>query len=269
VDRDRAPGGLAWVDERQASVKRRAPVPELARGERRIEGAVAHYLVRVLRLAAGDSFVAFDPATGTEADAVTVWAEDEGITVRFGELRAGPSARALGRITWIQGFAKGDKCDAVVRNATELGATRIIVARTRRVVVKLDEARSEARQARWARIAEEAARQCGRADVPAVDAPCDWNEALERATAASSPECRFCLWEEEGEPLAPPLAAALAKGAPLAFACGPEGGLTSEEVAAARSLGWSVVTLGPFVLRTETVAAAVLGATRIWAPTRA
>jgi 16S rRNA (uracil1498-N3)-methyltransferase len=249
-------------------VKRRAPIHALEAGERRIEGATAHYLVRVLRLAAGDAFVAFDPATGSEADAVTVWAEDDGITVRFGPLRGGPSAASLGGITWVQGLAKGDKCDAIVRDATELGAARILVAQTRRAVVKLDGPRGEARQVRWARIAQEAARQCGRADVPAIAPPCSWDDAMERATLESSPGCRFCLWEEAREALAAPLAAALADRGALAFACGPEGGLAADEVDVARSLGWIVASLGPFVLRTETVAAAVLGAVRVWAPGR-
>ena len=65
----------------------RAPIPDLAPGERRLEGAIAHYLGRVLRLRAGDTFVAFDPATAREADAVTVWADHDAITVRFGPLR--------------------------------------------------------------------------------------------------------------------------------------------------------------------------------------
>jgi 16S rRNA (uracil1498-N3)-methyltransferase len=244
-------------------MKRRAAIPSLAPGERRIEGAIAHYLARVLRLAAGDAFTAFDPATGQEADAVTVWAEEEAITVRFGALRPGPSATSTG-VTWVQGLAKGDKCDAVVRDATELGASRIVVTTTERSVVRLDGARAEARQARWARIAQEAARQCGRADVPVVDSPCGWREALERATAASKEDGRFCLWERADEPLATPLAGALASGGALSFACGPEGGLTDGEVALARSLGWRIVSLGRFVLRTETVASAVLGAARVW-----
>ncbi len=245
-------------------MKRRAPIAGLAPGERRLDGAVGHYLARVLRLAAGDAFVAFDPATGSEADAITVWAEGDGITVRFGALRDGASAAGRGSVTWVQGLAKGDKCDAVVRDATELGVARIIVAQTSRAVVRLEGPRSEARQVRWARIAQEAARQCGRSDVPTVDAPCGWSEALERATAASTEGGRFCLWEGAREPLATPLTAALASGGSLAFACGPEGGLTDGEVEGARALGWTIVSIGPFVLRTETVAAAVLGATRIW-----
>jgi 16S rRNA (uracil1498-N3)-methyltransferase len=238
----------------------RAPIPDLAAGERRLEGAVAHYLARVLRLRAGDTFVAFDPATARESDAVTVWADHDAITVRFGPLREG-AARAARALTWVQGLAKGDKCDAVVRDATELGATRIVVAVTRRSVVKLDAARAAERQSRWARIAQEAARQCGRSDVPLVDAPCRWNEALARAGEDAE---RFCLWESATAPLAPPLFEALSRGAPVAFACGPEGGLEPSEVECAVAGGWSVVSLGPLALRTETVAAAVLGAVRVW-----
>jgi 16S rRNA (uracil1498-N3)-methyltransferase len=243
----------------------RAPIPDLAAGERRLEGAVAHYLARVLRLRAGDAFLAFDPATAREADAVTVWTDQDTITVRFGSLREG-SARAARELTWIQGLAKGDKCDAVVRDATELGATRVIVATTRRSVVKLDAARAIERQARWARIASEAARQSGRSDAPLVDAPCPWADALARAgdTGSIAGGVRFCLWEQATDPLAPPLFEALSRGVPLAFACGPEGGLEAPEVEEARSRGWLVVSLGPFALRTETVAAAVLGAARVW-----
>jgi 16S rRNA (uracil1498-N3)-methyltransferase len=238
----------------------RAPIPELAAGERRLDGAVARYLVRVLRLRAGDAFVGFDPATGREADAVTVSTDHDAMTARFGALREGV-VRARRAVTWIQGLTKGDKCDAVVRDATELAATRVIVARTLRSVVTLDAARASGRQARWTRIAHEAARQCGRSDPPVVDAPCPWDEALARVPADAR---RFCLWERATGPLGAPLFEALACGVPLAFACGPEGGLGEDEVEQARARGWTVASLGAIALRTETVAAAVLGAVRVW-----
>jgi 16S rRNA (uracil1498-N3)-methyltransferase len=241
-------------------VTTRAPVPELVAGERRLDGAVAHYLVRVLRLRAGSEFTAFDPATGTEAEAQVLHAEGDTIAVRFGAPRAG---RALPQraLTWIQGFAKADRCDAVVRDATELGATRIVVATTRRSVVRLDDARANARLMRWTRIAEEAARQCGRSEAPRVDLPRAWTDAL---ASVEDGAARFCLWEHATQPLAPVLFDALARGVPLAFACGPEGGIADDEVEVATARGWRTASLGPLVLRTETVAAAVLGAVRIW-----
>jgi 16S rRNA (uracil1498-N3)-methyltransferase len=237
----------------------RAPIPALAQGERILIGPVAHYLARVLRLRAGSEFIAFDPAEGTEADAVVLHTEGDAVAVRFGATHPGRAAPALA-LTWVQGFAKGDKCDAIVRDATELGATRIVMAVTRRSIVKLDDARTSARVARWARIAEEAARQCGRSEVPRVDRPMPWTDALASAAADS----RFCLWERACEPLAPGLFDALARGTSLAFACGPEGGIDDDEAAAAGAQGWRTTSLGPLHLRTETVAAAVLGAVRVW-----
>jgi 16S rRNA (uracil1498-N3)-methyltransferase len=246
----------------------RAPIAELVPGERRITGATARYLARVLRLRAGDTFVAFDPASGLETQAVTVWAEHDAVTVRFGALRDG-TVRARRPVTWIQGLAKADKCDAIVRDATELGATRIVVAKTRRTVVKLDAAHALERRSRWERIAREAARQCGRSDPPAVDSAHAWRNAL---ALISGDAARFCLWEKAVVPLGPALFEALARNVALAFACGPEGGLEDDEVDLARAEGWSISSLGDIALRTETVAAAVLGAARVWAsafePTR-
>jgi 16S rRNA (uracil1498-N3)-methyltransferase len=132
--------------------------------------------------------------------------------------------------------------------------------------VKLDGARASERRARWARIAQEAARQCGRSDPPQVEGPCPWAAALSQAPVDAA---RFCLWEEATAPLGPPLLEALARGAPLAFACGPEGGLAREEAEAAQAAGFGLTSLGPLTLRTETVAAAVLGAVAVWAGTLA
>jgi 16S rRNA (uracil1498-N3)-methyltransferase len=238
----------------------RAPLVELAAGERTLDAASAHYLTRVLRLREGDTFVAFDPARGIEADARIVSAGGEGVVVVAGELHERSDPRA--EITWIHGFAKGDKLDAIVRDATELGVTRFIVAATERSVVKLgSKEKRDARRARWERIAREAARQSERADAPRVEGPREWNDALGDVDPSAA---RFVLWEEARAPLATPLAFALSTGGALAFAAGPEGGLTEEEARLAEEKGWTLASLGPLILRTETVAAAVLGAVRIF-----
>ncbi len=148
---------------------------------------------------------------------------------------------AAARLIWIHAIAKGTSRDAIVRDATELGATRFLVATTARAVVKLDEKRSDNRRARWERIAQEAARQSGRADAPQVEGPLPWNDALARVDRSVN---RFVLWEESRAPLAAPLALALATGAPLAFAAGPEGGLTEEEARFAEGEGWTLASLG-------------------------
>lgn len=238
----------------------RTAVVRLAAGSGTLSREASHHLCRVLRLVKGDAFVAFDPETRMEADATIAEASGEAARVTIGALRPG-SVVAEAPLVLVYGLAKGDKVDAVVRDATELGATRIVIARTARAVAKVDEGRASTKVERWRRIAEQAARQCGRADPPVIEGVLSWTAALEAADATA----RYCLWENATAPLGDVLLADVAAQRSLAFAIGPEGGLTAEEVAEACARGFATVSLGRFVLRTETVAAAVLGAVRVLA----
>lgn len=238
----------------------RAPLHDLAAGERPLPPERGHYLARVLRLRDGDAFVAFDPETQTECDGEVRSVAGRAVVVALGPPRPAtlPSRRS---ITWIHGLAKGDKCDAIVRDVTELGATAVAFAVTARAVVRLDGARARQREERWARIAEEAARQCGRADVPVVLPVASWAAHLQRVAPCAG--ARFCLWERAAAPLGWALPSALAAFEPLVFAAGPEGGLTEEEARVAEEAGFHLVSLGRRILRTETVPAAVLGAVAV------
>lgn len=238
----------------------RSAIAKLASGPHTLSRESSHHLCRVLRLQKGDRFVAFDPETGMEADATIDDASGDAAHVSIGDIRPG-NVIAETPIVLIYGLAKGDKVDSTVRDATELGATRILIARTVRSVAKVDSDRAGAKVERWRRIAEQAARQCGRADPPVVEGVLGWREALEAAKDVAS--ARYCLWENATEPLGNTLLDRIRERGSLAFAIGPEGGLSEAEVAEALALGFATVSLGRFVLRTETVAAAVLGAVRI------
>ncbi len=238
----------------------RCAVTKLAPGARVLPHEASHYLCRVLRLAKGDRFVAFDPETRMEADAIVDAPSGAAAGVAIGPIRTA-SVVAVVPITLVYGHAKGDKVDAVVRDATELGATHVVIARTARAVAKVAADRQVAMLERWRRIAEQAARQCGRADPPTVEGVLPWKAALE--AAKKDADARYCLWENATEPLAITLLGRVRAGTSLAFAVGPEGGLSEAEVEEARLLGFAAVSIGRFILRTETVPAAVLGAVRI------
>jgi 16S rRNA (uracil1498-N3)-methyltransferase len=157
-------------------------------------------------------------------------------------------------ITLFQAVGKGDKIDQVVRDATALGAKRLVVVTTVRSVPKLAE-RAQARRERWRQIAVAAARQSGRGDVPEVTLPLPLATALEQAPAGR----RIVLDPGADVPLARALDGWSASE-PLSALIGPEGGLDDSELEAARAAGFSAVRFGPFVLRTETAATALLGA---------
>ena len=194
---------------------------------------MAHYLARVLRLRAGDAFVAFDPATGRESDGVTLGSGAAGVTVRFGPLRDGarPPEREL---ILVQGMAKGDKCDGVVRDATELGATR---SHRRDDPAHGREARRVPRRRAAGAVGADRAR--GRAAVrPEPGSARRRPVPVERRRSASCPSRPrdSASGSRPTDPLAPALLHALAERVPLAFACGPEGGLEEGEVQRARDL---------------------------------
>jgi len=124
-------------------------------------------------------------------------------------------------------------------------------------VVRLGDDRRDSRRGRWQKIASEAARQSGRADVPEIA------EILppEAAFAAAPPAALRLIFDERD---APPLRQVLADARPVEVvaAVGPEGGFAPAEVDAARAAGFLPAGLGPRVLRAETAAIASLAMLR-------
>lgn len=227
----------------------RLPHGPLAAGTTTLSGEAAHYLVRVLRLGAGERVVVFDPEARLEADAEIVEVHARRAVLAVGAPRPAPAPRRRS-VTLVQGAAKGDKLDAIVRDATELGAARVVVAVTERSVARPPDERA----ARWRRIAVEAARQCGRGDVPSIEGPLPFAAALARLDGAPG-----ACFDPRGDTAFAQVVRAAGPGA-LTLVVGPEGGLTDAEVEAAVAAGLTRASLGSLTLRTETVAAAALGA---------
>lgn len=222
----------------------RAPLSPLLAGEQQLSRDLGGYLVRVLRLRAGDTFVLFDPEAGTEADAELL--RDIPALVSVGEPRA--AARVTRRdVVLFQGFAKGDKPEQVLRAAVALGASSVAFVRTERSV-----AGAELRHERLRAVMLDAARQCGRGDLPTLTGLVELSEALAAA--------RGLLLHLD--PAAPESLVEVLRAAPsdraITLAVGPEGGFSDGEAAQLTAAGFVAVRLAPFVLRTELAAVAAL-----------
>ena len=226
-----------------------------AAGEVTLDGPRLHYLRAVLRLRAGDALEVFDGKGGAYDARVAQLGEVEA-RLQLGPRREAPGRR---RIAVVQGLPKAEKLELIIQKGTELGAAVFAPAAVARSVVKLDAARAQERTRRWQAIAEEAARQCGRADVPVVHEP----RPLLDAVRALGPARVLVLDEEERSARLGEAHALAAPREALALVVGPEGGLTREEVAALVSqVGAIPVSLGSLVLRTETAALAALSVLR-------
>lgn len=237
----------------------RVPVALTAPGLATLSPEAVLYVTRVHRLGVGASFVAFDPEKAVEADAEIVEVTRASAVARVGAIRPA-SVRPSRRVTLVQAAAKGEKMDGIIRDATELGATRVITVVTERSIARPDVARVE----RWRRIAVEAARQCGRGDTPLIDTPSKLSVILPKL-APRAGEAAFCLDPWASAPLGAALSA-LSVEAPVTFLIGPEGGFDEAEIQASEDAGFTRVALGALVLRTETVCPAVLGALLLGAP---
>lgn len=233
----------------------RVPVDNLAEGELTLTPEASRYVARVHRKTTGDLCLLFDPALGVEAEARVASVEQGRVVCEVGPPRPA-SVRPSRDVTLLQGVGKGDKFDTIVRDATELGATAIVAVEAARAVVRLGD-RAPARVERWRRIALEAARQCERGDAPRISGPLSFEAAV--AAHRESGALKLCFYERAVAP-AKPYLQSLEAGRPVVIVVGPEGGLEPSEVEAAERAGFHTVSLGPLILRTETVAAAVLGA---------
>ena len=208
----------------------------------RFDAAEAHHLRRVLRLRPGAVVEATDGAGGlytirlVTLDGAGGWGAIEA--------RAEPTRESPCSITLAQAILKGDRMSWLVQKATELGVSRIVPMETERVVARVAD-EGVARQTRWARIAREAVKQCGRVIVPGIDPPRAFPEVL---AEVASHDVAWVCWEGGGQTL---VEAAAGTASRLLLLIGPEGGFTADEVAAAESAGARRVSLGPRILRAE------------------
>lgn len=202
-----------------------------------------HYIRNVLRLQPGANVELFD---GAGHRYVARIASLDPARVEVVE-ELDEEAESPCRVTLYQALAKGDHFDLVVEKCTELGVAAVVPLETARTVVRISPAKRESKRERWQRIAEGAARQCGRSVVPAVEAAQSFSDALRHPTH----EVEVVL-HPHGEFV--PLTAAVSEdAADVGIWIGPEGGFTDAEVAALLKRA-TAVSVGPRILRTETAA---------------
>lgn len=222
----------------------------LVAGLRTLDASSSRYVYRVHRKGIGDALLLIDHRTRTEADAI-ITAVEPLVEARVAAPRTLPAPARLD-VTVLQALGKADKVDAIARDLTEIGVTRLVPITTRRTIVDLS-GKEEARLARWRRVVVEAARQSGRPDLLEITAVLPFARAIAEAAAdvrlVLSPHATALLRD-----------VVVPEGASVALLVGPEGGLAPAEIESAEAAGWQTVTTGGSVLRTETAGPAVAAA---------
>ncbi len=221
-----------------------ATPPTLAVGARLLlSREESHYLRRVRRVRPGATVEVIDGAGGLWA--ATVTAGDARATELLMDARL-PIPQPARRVELLLGMPDSPATLTAITGATELGVHSITLVRCDR---SQGTPPSAARQARVLRAAQ---RQCGRPSPPELRGP--W--ALDRAIAEQGETPGVFAWADSTirqrvEPL--PVV-----GPRVWLVVGPEGGLTSAEVASLRAAGATSFGLGPWILRTETAVVAAV-----------
>lgn len=152
---------------------------------------------------------------------------------------------------------KGDKLDFCIQKCVELGATEIIPFWSDHCVTKGGSV--EKKGERRAKIAAEAAKQCGRAVVPQVLPIMTFEAALARGRKADL--ALFCSEKPDAKPLSAVLSEKnCAQVQSISVFSGPEGGFSEKEFDNAEKIGYNMITLGKRILRCETAPMCVLAA---------
>ena len=219
----------------------------------RLLGAQAEHLARVLRAQPGmEADVA---ANGRVYHAVIVDVSLEAVSF---DLLHEVAADAALPITLLLSIYKFDRMEWAIEKATELGVATIAPVVTRRTEKHLAQS-AEKRVDRWRRIAQKAAQQSRRADLPLIEEPSTLLARLARQSNAK----KILLAEEEKELslrqcIQNELASEQIQSRSYEIAVGPEGGWAVEEIALFANKDWTSASLGPRILRAETAAIVAL-----------
>jgi 16S rRNA (uracil1498-N3)-methyltransferase len=216
-----------------------------------------HYLSRVLRLKAGDRFIAMDGQGSWWVSAL------EGSLTQAKILESLCVQTELpGTVTLMAALPKGNGFDDVVYQATELGVACIIPLKSDRTLLNPSPQKLE----RWRRLTQEAAEQSERQFVPTLLDPIDFTASLQLPETSNAsryicvargdaPHLLSCLLEQK-------LASSPSS---VVIAIGPEGGWTTAEVEQATSAGFQPVSLGRRILRAVTAPILALSlASSVW-----
>lgn len=207
-----------------------------------------HHISTVLRLKTNRPVVLFN-GDGNEYSAQIISIQRKKVIVEA-DACLSLSKESLLPIHLGQGVSKGDRMDTVIQKSVELGIQEVTPVITERCAVKLDPTRWEKKLMQWQKIVVSACEQSGRNTLPTLNAPLTLSEWLSASTSSS----RLVLAPGAEQPLA--RHPYNTKGFRLLI--GPEGGLSETEIHQANESGYTSVSLGPRILRTETAAIAAI-----------
>ena len=208
----------------------------------------AFHIARSLRMAVGDKLTVCDE-DGTEYLVELTRIRDDECIASVISSSAGKTESPV-HVTLFMAYPKGDKLETVVQKSVELGASEIIPFESSRCIKRPAAEKADKITERLCRIAEEAAKQCGRSRLPKVAKMIKMNELTSRVKDYDL--ALFCYEGSEATSLKATLEGYARRDGKIAVIIGSEGGFSEAEAESIIAAGAKCVNLGPRILRCET-----------------
>jgi 16S rRNA (uracil1498-N3)-methyltransferase len=242
-------------------------VERIEPGERSVllSDEVSYHAENVLRLKPGDPIELRDGCGGAWRGAIAKMRKGEVYVALDGPYAPGIESDL--EITVALAFARSDRMELVLRQATEIGVHRFVAFGAKRSQYNLHGAQSLKRRERWTKIIREALCQCGRILLPEVVIFPDVSNliAASQVYAGGEAEGGMKILAVENESRQDLFS--LQRFSPICKrivgVVGPEGGWERSEVDQFLEAGFRAVHLGPRTLRLETAAIALLASIQL------
>lgn len=219
-----------------------------------ITGDDCHHIGLVMRMKSGDKVYVSDQEksyiaviTDIKKDLITLEVIEE-----LHEQKELPY-----QVTIAQGLIRREKMEEVIDYITELGASCYIPVVMSRSIVKVNQEQMDKKNARYAKIAKEAAEQSHRLKKMEVSNLVTWKNFL-----SLSKDYDLCLYAYEASSKDDSLKQILKnkKYSNILVLVGPEGGISEKEVEDLKKSGFLPISLGPRILRTQVAPLYVMSA---------
>ena len=219
-----------------------------------IIGEDVKHIKNVLRKQIGDKIEVCNQDTGDSYKCeIENFSEDE---IKTNIIEKLTNIQERVEVDIYQGLPKSDKMELIIQKSVELGANAIIPVNMKRCVVKLEGKDESKKIDRWQKIAESAAKQCGRSFIPEVKHLANVKDIC---NLINEYDAIIVAYENEKDnTLKSELKKLNSENLKIGIVIGPEGGLEEKDVEILKQNGAKIVTLGRRILRTETVALNVL-----------
>ncbi len=215
----------------------------------------ASHITKVLRMKEGDEIIVFDGSGFEHIARLEKINQNECCAKILKSLKSEAEPEIC--VSVFQGIPKSGKMETIIQKVVELGASEIIPVEMDRCVVRLDKKGKTDKTKRWGKVAVEASKQCGRGILPQVLEPVTFDTALGMMQKLDLALMPYEILGHSGEKGLKSLLKEF-DGKSVGILIGPEGGFSDGEAQRAKEKGINLIGLGKRILRTETVASAVV-----------